>query len=378
MKRFGIVLGVLIVSLLAIAPARATAPFFNDKGASNWMTYYYVDKDTAHVGAFLHWIASCDFAKNPNFEDPATGFLAALFIDNPSAVRDWISGVKPNDGAKAVIERALWLAGQRDLITEIYRETPDYTANTPPALKNLALDTPGMWDVMWAAFSATGDTAYPARLIDLLDEAHVFSKDPKIDTLYRRIVAWSLQTNAGQHELILRMLRTEAARRDGAIKQKLDAMVTEVEKQRVVTNDCDGEFCALLALISEDNLKELDKPSYEVPVLTELGKAKPGDHIAATISFSGMALREDLSAEVTYDIHTLRPDGALYDGEHTDLVALKRKVAQRFSIYDNRTMLIMLRFEPKDPRGTYRVQVTLKDKVGGRTITLEKKITLTD
>lgn len=361
---------------LVLAPARAAAPLFDDNSASQWMTYYYVEKNTKPVGAFLHWVAGTDFVKKRNTGTPVSGFLAALFADNPGAVRDWISDIAPNDGAKQVIERALWLSGHKNLIGEVYHDTPDYLGSTPPALNNLALDTPGMWDVMWSAFSATGDTAYPARLIDLLDPAKPLNSDPKLNALYHKIVAWSVEANAGQHELIRRLLEREAKVRQDATKAELEGMLKKIDAKRMVTQNCDGQFCGLLALVSEANLAELEKPFDQGPILKELPTAKAGDHVAIVLCFSGLGLAEDLTGNVTFDLHTLKPDGTLYGGEHKDLEALKRKVPMRYSIYDNHPMLVMLRFEPQDPKGEYRVEVTLKDRIAGKTVRLKKSITL--
>ncbi len=367
----------LVLCFAALVPARAQ--FFDDKNVSHWMTYYYVDKDVSHVGAFVHWLAGLDLAKKPNFSPPVTGFLIGVFTDNPNLVRGWVSDVAPNAEAKAAIERALWMSGHADLIKDVFHDTPDYVARQAPSLMTLSLETPGMWDVMWAAFTATGNVDYPARLIDLLDDSVTFTGDPKVDAVYHRTVAWSLASNMSQHELILRMIRKEVQKRTGPVQQKLKEMLTKVEAERVVMPDCDGDFCAMLALISEENLKELDKPYDQAPVLTELHEAKTGDHIAVTISFAGVGLADDLSADVSYDLKTIRPDGAIYDGgEHKNLVALKRKEPQRFSIFDNRPVMVLIRFEPQDPRGTYRVEAVVTDNISHKTVKLAKEITLKD
>ena len=190
----------LVFCFAALVPARAQ--FFDDKYANHWMTYYYVDKDVGHVGAFVHWLAGFDFAKNPNVSPPVTGFLIGVFTDNPSLVRGWVTDVAPNAEAKAAIERALWMSGHADLIADVFHDSPDYVARQAPSLMTLSLETPGMWDVMWSAFFATGNTAYPARLIDLLDDSVTFTGDPKVDAVYHQTVAWSVTSNMSQHELI--------------------------------------------------------------------------------------------------------------------------------------------------------------------------------
>ncbi|MDR3527677.1 MAG: hypothetical protein P4L57_10380 [Rhizomicrobium sp.] len=366
----------LVLCLAGLVPARAQFTDLNSVG--HWMTYYYVDKDVSQVGAYVHWLAASDFSKSPNSVMPMTSFLAAVFVDNPTRVRGWVADVAPNSAAKNVIERALWLSGHADLIKDVFHDAPDYVAQQPASFATLPLTTPGSWDVMWSAFFATGNTAYPARLVDFLD-AHVsFSANEKVDAVFHRTVAWSLMANAGQHELILRMLRQEAQKRSGPVQQTLKAMVARIDGQHLVMPNCDDGFCATLNLISEENLKELDKPFDQVPILTELHQVKPGDHVAVNISFAGIALADDLSTDVVYDIQTFKPDGTLYEAEHKDLVALKRKVPQRFVVFDNRPEILLIRFEPQDPRGTYRIEVVVKDKIGGKSLKLAKAITLKD
>ena len=373
MKRLAIV---LILCLVGLVPARAQ--FTDAKSVGSWMTYYYVDKDVSHIDAYVHWIAANDFSKTPNVAMPTTAFLAAVFGDNPARVRGWISDVAPNASAKDVIERALWLSGHADLIKDVFHDVPDYLTQKPPSFATWALTMPSSWDAMWAAFSSTGNTAYPARLVNLLDDSVTFTGNAKVDAVYRRTVAWSLSANAGQHELILRMLRQEAQKRTGPVQLMLKAMIAKAEAQHVAMADCDGDLCATLSLISEDNLKELAKPFDQAPVLTQLSQAKIGDRIAVDISFAGMALADDLSGDVVYDIKTIRPDGMLYGEAHKDLVALKRKVPQRFFIFDNRPDLLIIRFEKQDPRGTYRIEVVVKDKIGGKSLKLAKDVTLKD
>lgn len=370
----------LICCFAMFLPAQAQNKFPSDPaGVSRWMAYYYVEKDTAYIGDFLSWLqTSRNLDSNANFEPPAVGFLTAIFSDNPDRVSGWATSAPYSGRAKEVVERALWLSGHGDLISEVFHETPEYSAGKPVALLDMPLSSPSMFDMMWAAFMATGNTAYPARLIDVLDETTPLTGNKTMDMVYRGSAEWSLSSNVRQHELILRMVRREAASRTGAVQQKLKEMLTKFEAQRVSFPDCAGDFCAMLALISEDNLKEFDKPSDQGMYLTQLDEVKPGDHVAIKITFAGMDLADDLSADVTYDLKVVAPDGTLYSGsDQKDLEALKRKLPLRFSIFDNQAF-IMIRFEPKDVRGTYKVFALVKDNIGKRSIALSRDIKLTD
>jgi hypothetical protein len=231
--------------------------------------------------------------------------------------------------------------------------------------------------MMWATFFATGNVEYPRRLIDLLDESAPITGDKVMDAVLRQTVAWSLSSNMRQHELILRMVKSESALRAGPVQQKLNEMLATLQSETKPLPSCNGDFCAMLVLIPEDNLKQFDKPSDQGVFLTQMSKAKPGDHIAIKLVFAGMELGSDLSADVSYDVKITAPDGTLYTTEQLGLEALKKKVPLRFSMFDN-GVLPIVRFEPKDARGAYTVSAEISDNIGHRKIALSQRVELTD
>jgi len=136
-----------------------------------------------------------------------------------------------------------------------------------------------------------------------------------------------------------------------------------------------GDFRAMLTLISEAELKEFDKPSDQSVDVHELDRARHGDHVAIKLTFTGVALTSDGSADVTYDFQIVPPGGS---GELDDkgLAVLKGKVPDRWGIFDNRRAPL-LQFDPDYPPGTYKVVVTVTDNVAHRTLSMSKEIELT-
>ncbi len=136
-----------------------------------------------------------------------------------------------------------------------------------------------------------------------------------------------------------------------------------------------GEFGAMLTLISEDNLQEFAKPSDQPVSLAELDTAQHGDHIAAKLTFTGMDVTSDQSADVTYDFRVL-PPGGMGALEDKNLSVLKGKIDDRHYIYDN-VHAPVITFDPMYPLGTYTFIVVITDNVGHHSLTLSKQIVLT-
>jgi hypothetical protein len=136
-----------------------------------------------------------------------------------------------------------------------------------------------------------------------------------------------------------------------------------------------GEFGAMLTLISEDNLQEFAKPSDRPVNLRELDTARHGDHIAVKLTFTGMEVTRDRSADVTYDFRVVPPGGS-GTLEDRGLSVLKGKVPDRHVIFDNRRAPLIA-FDPDYPLGTYTVTVVVTDNIGHRSLTMSKQIELT-
>jgi hypothetical protein len=376
MKQFA----ALIFACLAMLSAAKAQPsyFQGSRAASQWMTNFYVDNDVAHIPDFITTLQSDGMlTSNPGSQAPVSAFLAAVFAANPALVRSWISSVAVTGDMKSAVENALWASNHSDLISDVLHDKPDYVSRTPPSMMTIPLTTPGAFDVMWASFLATGDVAYPRRLIDVLDPSYALGDNEAMNTVLRQTAAWSLASNMRQHDRIWRLIREEASKRTGTVHEALAKMLADFAAEDKPWPNQDGEFRAMLSLVSEDTLDAFEKSYGEGGVLNELSSASPGEHIVVKLTFARMDLSDDLAANVTYDFKILAPDGSVYGGvDHKGLTALNTKVATRFLIYDNNPTPIFA-FDPRSALGVYTIVVTVYDNVGRHTLTLSKQITLT-
>jgi hypothetical protein len=343
---------------------------------TDFMTYYYLDKDTKSV---VGWLKKLQDRKLLDEHESATGplaaFLSVVFSDNPAMVSRLAKSADFTGKTKEAVQTALWLSGHAEMIAEIFGEAPAFAKSKRVSLKKWQIKDAGDLDMMWGAFLASGDVAYVKRVIDVLDKDHELIGDDQVVLVTRKSAEWSLQSNMMQHELVYRAIRDEARTRSGPVKKKLRTMLASAKPAGSLLEK-NGGFSAKLLLMDEQGLAEFDKPTDELLRLDSKKTARRGDTVAIKIVFTGIELTEDLKADVEYDLKVLDPDGKLYEGSNlTGAKALSGKIPTRFRIFDNRDV-VAIRFEPKDKPGTYKVIAKLTDKTADKTVSLKAEIEL--
>jgi hypothetical protein len=374
-----LLLGLSMLSLVGVQPVLAAPQEQSQQDAkfSEWMTYYYIHKDTSSAPKFLQWLQTSEMIeKHHTAIQPTAAFLAIVFTDNKPQLQSWLKDSAFTGKTKETIEYALWLSGNDELITTIFKETPAYIKSSQVNLLSMQLKQPSDLDMMWGAFMASGNDQYVKKIVDVLDENIPLTGDKTVDSVTRASADWSLGSNMMQHELVNRLIRKEITTRPEAVKKKLEAIVARNEKNAKPFPNHNGDFSAMLVVTDESALKEFKKPSNEGMYLKESSKAKRGDILAIKIIFGGMELTDELMSDVTFDLKILDPDGKIYDGaDNKGLEALKAKVPKRFSVFDNRSFA-KIRFEPKDKLGKYQFIASIHDNIGKKSINLIKEVEL--
>jgi len=106
--------------------------------------------------------------------------------------------------------------------------------------------------------------------------------------------------------------------------------------------------------------------------LANVEKARRGEPIAALILFSGCGPDKQGNCNVTTDIAVLDPSGKVYgESKQTEVWVGKPPPS------DGTTQLgfgyLMIRIEPKDPPGVYRIKAHTKDQVSGIVVDREHR-----
>lgn len=341
----------------------------------DFMTNYYWKKDATELPRLLKSLQACEFLETHDSACvPFAAFLAVVFQDNPSQVTPWARAADFTGETRRMIQRAMWISGHADNIREVFGDMPKFARGKPVSLEEQPMKEAADLDSMWGAFLGSGDVAYVNKIIDVLDPKHKLDGDRTTRIAVRRSAEWSLRSNMMRHELVHRLIHDQAKTRTGGVRTKLEAMLKQVQKVRL--RESEGDFTAQMYLMDEAGMQEFAKPVDQAPRLSSRSKARRGDVIGIKIVFAGIALSDDLKADVRYDLKILDPDVEIYDKtDLTDLEGLSQKVPTRFRLYDN-LQVVAVKFEPNDKLGTYRVLATVYDKIGKRTVKLKELITL--
>lgn len=141
--------------------------------------------------------------------------------------------------------------------------------------------------------------------------------------------------------------------------------------------DHDGDFSAMLIVIPQAELTEFDKPGGGNRQLNRVSRAETGAILAIKLVFTGLAADANGNGEVTYDLQVLGPDAKVYaDSDYKTLAAVRGPVGDGKSVFDNRTKVVMLQFEPQDAPGVYTIRAVAHDEVSERKVSLETQIEL--
>ena len=154
------------------------------------------------------------------------------------------------------------------------------------------------------------------------------------------------------------------------------ATTTQYTPQQGFPNH-DGDFSAMLIVIPQAELTEFDKPGGGNRQLNRVSRAEVGAVLAIKLVFTGLAADANGNGEVTYDLQVLGPDAKVYaDSDYKTLAAVRGPVGDGKSVFDNRTKVVMLQFEPQDAPGVYTIKAVAHDEVSERKVPLETQVEL--
>lgn len=174
-----------------------------------WMSSYYQHPQPEYLPLAIEGLSKEGKLGDANSIEQIMFYLSFIFRDNPDKIVEWASPFITSLPLieKEVIITSLWLSdtqSAKDYLGLLATSTPevqeyidDLTSKSLPNLERIPIDNPGILDVFWAAFMATGEEKYLIQIISALADCD--NKDDEIKRLIGNAARWSLKSNAESH-----------------------------------------------------------------------------------------------------------------------------------------------------------------------------------
>ncbi len=190
--------------------------FTSDDDFRSWFAFYYKAPHPERITASLHYMKQHAYLED--YPDIASVFLSHVMAANPDAMKQWVdTDWKDLGGAEwSVILVSLWMvdtaeskalmaqhleradADHRDRIKGLKDRSP----NVIDPLKAAIID-PRQVNLVWAAFSATGDERYVRKIID---QVHLYGElRDETEAAIGEAAIMTLANNAMQHDVVAQL-----------------------------------------------------------------------------------------------------------------------------------------------------------------------------
>jgi len=138
--------------------------------------------------------------------------------------------------------------------------------------------------------------------------------------------------------------------------------------------DRNGPLSGMLVVIPKSEMSAFGQPGTRH--LDRVARAEAGAELALKLVFTGPQADDKGVANVTYDLQVYRPDGKLYGASDYRALEAMRGAVPAGGVFDNRTKVVLMSFDPEDPAGVYTIKATLHDTVANRDLPLMTSVEL--
>ena len=245
----GTLIGFLLLTSCVTSSAihQVERPFANDNEFRNWFAFYYQHPQPDRITAALKFMGShnyLDEISNKYRDMPiiASVFLGRIFAANEDNLSIWATSWQSlNEVEWYVVLVALRMAEHENareiLAANLTKVDDDHRSRLTKMMKtdSFSLDlltsdivTGRQINLLWSAFSATGDIRYVKKVIT---QIHHFGDDEDIERQIGETALMSLANNAIQHESVGKLCLEEQRQNDDAkTRLLLEAMIAAIIK----------------------------------------------------------------------------------------------------------------------------------------------------
>jgi len=231
----------IIMCLVAVAPAVAATTFQSKEDFSKWLAFYYLKPEPNRVPDAIRYMSEAGFLDNEKAAPPIFGFLAGTLQSNPDKMALWISQLGSlNERHLGVVVLGVWYAALPESQKTVYALIekhpvlkPDFEflyGGTPMSVKQIPLEQgPWVLDALWGKFMATGDSTPVERIISTLPWIDVKGDINRL--LVGGAARWSLTSNAVQHKRVLDICEKAEKRQGAEVAAKLGEVISNAKKE---------------------------------------------------------------------------------------------------------------------------------------------------
>jgi len=232
-----------LLVLLGAAPAAEPAPFTSPDELAAWMARWYRQPDPARLPAAFAYVMATDRPQAvARSENLFAVFAGRVFASAPANLATCVARwQQAAPDAKSALLWAAWLSGTAEAEVLLRHEAATQPAGSelakrlmrmadePPAPPlGLSAESPALIEVWWAAFYATGDVAYVARIVDLVAPAEDAPEARQVLAITARA---TLAANAREHPRVAESLRLALARSEGSNREALTGILAAAGQQ---------------------------------------------------------------------------------------------------------------------------------------------------
>lgn len=208
---------------------------------ATWMAYYYLKPQPELL------VPAIRFAdQNQLFEGsaqaPFLAFIAMIMSQNSAKIPDWMSQLntlKPEN--RQLLFTSVWWSRSKEgkeyleaaaekLPEKEKKEFLKNISTEPPPFEKMDISAPDVLDMLWAAFSATGDNKFVLRIMSTLPWVNT-AQDDYTKMAIGSAAKWSLTSNAQQHPKVMELclLERDKSGADNNLKPYLTEIIDEAQ-----------------------------------------------------------------------------------------------------------------------------------------------------
>jgi hypothetical protein len=221
----------------------------DDESFRMWFSYFYKHQNKNQTVSAIKFMGKHGYLKD--HPDIASTFLSHVFADNDSDIEDWLSqldSISKSDWD--ILLLALWLSNNKEakdqMKLNLHRGMPERRSDFKLLsdkqnyvdILDVEIESPNQINLLWAAFSATGDGKYVQKIIS---QIHLYETDEmSMSSIVGEAAIMTLANNTMQHGIVAKICqKAHSDHPDAKTRILLNAMLSAVTE--IVIEETEAE-----------------------------------------------------------------------------------------------------------------------------------------